>query len=372
MDFTKKIIITIIVILLTYILWRLIKQRSEVKSNIEGLALSDFVPSIVPGLPSIDAEFKTIKDATTPISIKNINPEYADLSLKEYCIKGAYNSAWTGNYVNLDMISYVLSRGCRFLDFEVYYINKKNLMIPVIGVSNDPKSGSIINNSSILLDNALTTAVSSAFSSTSPNNNDPLFINLRIKATNTDVYHAVAKSVDYSLKNKLFKDKINKNTKLKNIMGKVVLLIDKTINYKYLDYAVCEEMDNQCYDLTSYTNLESGGELMNLYHYSEMNNQCSIPITISDNNLNTNVKKIKLLLPDMISNQKKNVYFNTLVYKYGFQIIPYIYYFKPTPDNELVNYEKFFNDNQSGIVLLSAAITYFKKLEQTQIQTVTL
>jgi hypothetical protein len=372
MDFTKKIIIAVIIILLTYILWRLIKYRREVKSNIEGLSLSDFVPSIVPGLPSPDAEFKSIKDKATPISIKNINPEYANLSLKEYCIKGSYNSAWTGNYVNLEMISYVLSRGCRFLDFEVYYIKKNNLMMPVIGVSNDPKAGSIINDSNILLDNALTTAIASAFSSTSPNNNDPLFINLRIKATNTEVYHAVAKSVDYALKNKLFKDKINKNTKLENIMGKVVLLIDKTINYKYLDYAVCEEMDNQCYDLSSYTNLESGGELMNLYHYSEIENQLSTPITISDNNLNTNTKKIKLLLPDIISNQKTNVYFNPLVYKHGFQIIPYIYYFKPTPDDQLVNYEKFFNDNQSGIVLLSTAIIYFKKLEQSKIQTVNL
>lgn len=369
MDFTKKILIAIIIIILTYILWRLIKKRKDINSNVENFDISSYIPTIVQTVPIAETEIKNLKDTQNSVNIQSINSKYANLPLKEYCIKASFNSAFTGNNVSLDMVSYVLSRGCRFLDFEVFFINEKNLTIPKVGVSNDPKFMTMISENSLLLDNVLTTALSSGFSSTSPNNNDPLFINLRIKSNNNDVYHAVAKSIDYSLKSKLFKGKIREETTMKDIMGKVVLIIDKTINRKYLDYAICEEMNNDCYDLTKYTNLESGSDVMNLIHYAEISNQCVIPINIADDNLRTDVKRIKLLIPDMLSNQKNNIYFNPMVYKYGCQIVPYLYYFK---DNELLNYEKFFNVNQGGIVQLSIALQYFKKIDQSQIQNVNL
>jgi hypothetical protein len=376
MDFHKKILIAIIIIILTYVLWRLLKRRAELKSKIENFDLSSitntigsYVPTIATSVPNQDDEFKSLKDTTYSTKVKNINPSIASMPLKEYCIKGSYNSAYTGNYINLEMVSYVLSRGCRFLDFEVFYINENNLTIPKVGVSIDPNYNTLMSNNSILLDNVLTTAVGGAFSSTSPNNQDPLFINLRIKSNNNEVYHAVAKSIDYALKSKLFNGKITDSTTLGEVMGQVVIVIDKTINRNYLDYAICETMDNTCYDLTNYINMESGSQLMNLIHYSELTNQCAIPINIADNNDQTDIKRIKLLMPDTITNQKSNVYYNPLVYKYGCQIVPYIYYYK---DAELSNYEKFFNDNQSAIVPLSIALPYFQKLSQSQIQSVNL
>lgn len=369
MDFTNKILILIIIVILTYVLWRLINRRNELKKQLENFDVSSYIPTLVTSAPASDVEFNKLKDTANPIHIQNVNSQYTNLPLKEYCIKGSYNSAFTGNYVNLDMLSYVLSRGCRFLDFEVFYIHENNLTIPKVGVCTDPNFNTLISENTILLDNVLTTALASAFSSTSPNNNDPLFINLRIKSNNNDVYHAVAKSIDYSLRSKLFKGSITNQTTLNDIMGKVVVVIDKTINRKYLDYAVCDTMDNECYDLTKYTSLESGSELMNLVHYSEIMNQCSMPINITNDNLHTDTKRIKLVIPDMISNQKGNIYFNAMIYKYGCQIVPYLYYFK---DADLVNYEKFFNDNNAGIVQLSIAIPYFQKLSQSQIQTVDL
>jgi hypothetical protein len=270
------------------------------------------------------------------------------------------------------MISYVLARGCRYLDFEVFYINENNLNMPKIAVSNDPTFNALETYNSILLDNALTTALTGAFSSTSPNNNDPLFINLRIKSNDPQVYHAVAKSIDFTLSYRLYNGKITDKTLLSDLMGQVVIVIDKTINRNYLNSAVCSETDGDtCYDLTKYTNLESGSEFMNLIYYSQIENALSVPININDDNVHTDVKRIKLLIPDAITNQKKNIYFNPMVYKYGCQIVPYIYYFGGG-DDQLVNYEKFFNDNGAGIVQLSIALQYFQKLSQTHVQSVKL
>jgi hypothetical protein len=372
MDLIKKILIAIIIIILTYTLWRLIKRRNQIKSKIENFE----VPKIIPFTSSPENELDAIKKNSNPVTIKDINIKYAKLPLKEYCIKGSYNSAFTGNYVNLDMISYVLSRGCRYLDFEVFYITENNLTMPKVSVSIDPNYNTLVtqmtppSNRSILLDNVLSTAVASAFSDTSPNNKDPLFINLRIKSNNPNIYQAVAKSIHGTIVSKLYKGKITDSTKLSDIMGKIVLVIDKTININYLTYAACSEpSDSNCYDLSNYVNLESGSQLMKLAHYSDIESQCNTPITILDDNLNTDVKQLKLLNPDMISNQKSNIYLNPMIYKYGYQIIPYLYSFN---DSELSNYEKFFNDNMSAFVRLSIAIPYFQKLSQTRIQPVNL
>jgi hypothetical protein len=372
MDLIKKILIAIIIIILTYTLWRLIKRRNQIKSKIENFEM----PNIIQTTSSPEKEFLDLKNNSAPVNIKNINTKYAKLPLKEYCIKGSYNSAFTGNYVNLDMISYVLSRGCRYLDFEVFYMTENNLTMPKVSVSIDPNYNTLVTqmiptaNRSILLDNVLSTAVASAFSDTSPNNKDPLFINLRIKSNNPNVYQAVAKSIQGTIAEKLHKGKITDSTKLSDIMGRVVLVVDKSINVNYLTYSACSDSsDSNCYDLNNYVNLESGSQFMKLAHYSDVESQCNTPITILDDDLRSDIKQMKLLNPDMISNQKSNIYFNPMVYKYGYQIVPYLYSFN---DSELLNYEKFFNDNACAFVRLSMAIPYFQKLSQTTMQSVKL
>ena len=81
------------------------------------------------GFTGSDSEVKSIennKNLASVGNIQSISKKYADLPLKEYCIKASYNTACSGNYVSKDMIRHVLSRGCRFLDFEVFYIKHKN------------------------------------------------------------------------------------------------------------------------------------------------------------------------------------------------------------------------------------------------------
>jgi hypothetical protein len=314
MEILKKILIIIIVLLIIYLIWRLIKKSGENKQYIE-LNNHTSIKEGLLGLGSItstpDSELESLK-SKEPVKILTVKPELTNLPLKEYCIMGSYNSAITGKYVNLDMVKYVLSRGCRFLDFEVFYINNKkskdidDIYTPVVSYVLDNKFKNLETENSILLDKVLAAAVANGFSSNSPNNGDPLFIQLRIKPAKVDkseysgfsddnayldnfkknevlkkdFYKAIAKSVDYALKSKLYNGQVTEDTKFADLMGKVVLIIDKTIEPKYKDYCSCNLEEQNCYDLTKYVNMESGGINLFLLQYNEILKQHTLPPTI--------------------------------------------------------------------------------------------
>ena len=69
--------------------------------------------------------------------MQSIKDKFTNMPLHEYCIKSSYNTARSGDYVSSQMIEAVLKRGCRFLDFEVFYIQEGNLYIPKVAVSSD-------------------------------------------------------------------------------------------------------------------------------------------------------------------------------------------------------------------------------------------
>ena len=313
MEFLKQILITIIILLIIYLIWRLIKKSNENKQYVESTHTS--IKEGLLGLGSIistpDSELESLK-SKEPIKILTVKQELTNLPLKEYCIMGSYNSAITGKYVNLDMVKYVLSRGCRFLDFEVFYINNKKsndideLYTPVVSYVLDKNFKNLETENTVLLDKVLVAAVANGFSSNSPNNGDPLFIQLRIKPTKVDkteyssfsddnayqdnfkknevlkkdFYRAVAKSVDYALKSKLYNGEVTQETKFADLMGKVVLIIDKTLEPKYKDYCSCNLTEQNCYDLTKYVNMESGGINLFLLQYNEILKQYTSPPTI--------------------------------------------------------------------------------------------
>lgn len=356
----KKILIAIIIIILTYIIWRFIKKRQSILYAIEQQSKEHFSMPTLFGLPSQSTELGNLKNQNA-VKIQNISPEYSNLPLREYCIKGSFNTAYTGNYINLDMIEYVLSRGCRFLDFEVYYIKEDDKYIPKVGFTKDNTFTLLESENSILLDNVLAAVVGNAFSNKSPNANDPLFINLRIKSKNNDVYKAVAGSIDYSLKSKLYDGTVTNNTNLSDIMGKIVIIVDRTINRDYKQYNSCNPRDNTCYDLTKYANMESGSETLNIVKYIEIMNQCNIPVNMLDSGLTTDVKKMRLALPDIIPANKQNPSLVDFITKYGCQIVPNRFYYN---DNSLEKYEQFFDDNQSAFVPFSTALPYYRKMTE--------
>ena len=69
------------------------------------------------------AELNSIEDSNSGSGILNTQFDASqDNAIRNFCIKSSCNSAYTGKYMNLNMIKNVLSRGCRFLDFEVYIL----------------------------------------------------------------------------------------------------------------------------------------------------------------------------------------------------------------------------------------------------------
>jgi len=356
MDFYKKILITAIIVLTTYVIWRLLKRKQSVID--EGFTL----PTII-GIPSQETELAALKNTTPSITIQNAKSLALGMPLIELCIKGSYNSAFTGNYMNADMIKYLMSRGCRFLDFEVYYIpDEKGNYIPKVGYGTDKAFMILESVNSIPLDTVLLNVIANGFSQTSPNNNDPIFINLRIKSTNSAIYSAVATSIVENLGPKLHTGKVTNQTALSELQGQIVIIVDKTVNLNYAALSACPASKTNCYDLTQYTNMESGSENLKRLSYTDVTTFCNYKINILDDNIHTDVKNLNIALPDVLPATTTNPKISDFIYHYGCQDVPFRFYYN---DANLALYEQFFNDNKSAFVPLAAAMQYFNQFTTT-------
>lgn len=350
MKFYRKVLIVIIVLLFLYIIWNFSRKRLKRTVNVESF-VSD---------PAAVSEVTSITNSN-PVTISGLSTKFADQPLRQYVIKGAYNSAVSGNYVSTDMIKYVLTRGCRFLDFEVFLIpNDKGKPVPQIAYSTDSTFNTIETNNSILLDDALTSVITNAFATPSPNGSDPLFINLRIKSRDPSIYNLVATSVDFHLKTSLYKGQVTNNTKMSSLMGKTVLLMDKTVNRSYASDSKCKSASSasiKCYDLTNYINMESGGDNLFLQKYSDLLNQNTLQINILDKcDRCTDIANMRLVVPD---DTQSNPTIDPFITDFGCQIVPNRFY---KLDTGLKKYETMFDTNKCAIIPLAYAILYIDKL----------
>lgn len=384
----KKILLLLVFIIFLYVLWQLIILRINLKKELNKPLTENFQEGLSLSSSSLFSsneknELSTMT-STFPILIKNMN-KTKNLKLRDYCIKSSYNTAVSGNYVSTDTISYIISRGVRYLDFEIFYIdlnvlNNNNISSianyePVVGYSTDSTYVQLNTLNIILLQDALTTAISKAFISSTPNNQDPLIINLRIKSNNQDVYSSVAKCIDNNIYSNLYVDpndsyvindgekantrnvakKITKDTRIFDIMGSLIISLDITYFPNY-ENAICEiKSDNTCkYLLHNYINIENGGSDMILSIYDYLINKTTI---VPNKDGTTNIDNIYVAVPNPKLNNS-NPSFGDLLLKFGYPIIPYQFYLF---DSELEDYEKFFNDNKSAFVPLADSITYFKR-----------
>jgi hypothetical protein len=316
--------------------------------NIEGLTL----------IPTKDTEFESIKTKLKDIPVNNmqsINPDSAILPLREYCIKSSYNSASTGNYVNDEMVKLLLKRGCRLFDFEVLYKKVEDKFIPVVGFTTDNNYNIIESKNTIPLDDVLIMIATNAYTDTSPNSKDPLFINLRIKSNDSSAYNAIAKSIHNNIKSSLYSGKVTSNTVLTDLLQKTIIVVDKTIKRDYAALSKCDNIDTHCFDLNNYINMESGSEDLNLFRFSSLIGQAYVPLLVKDDNISTTASNIRMVIPDKIA-LSENPSMKDYVVKYGCQIIAYMFYMT---DANLSKYEEFFNTTTSAFVPVSFAITTF-------------
>jgi len=376
MNFFKKILLAIIIIIFSVVLFYLYKRRLEM-------------------MDSFNEGFMT------PNNILALNTTVNTLPLHQYCIKASYNTALDrDNTISLDMLDSVLTRGCRFIDFEVYFVNR----LPVVAYSTDASYTSITTSNYVPLKIILDRAIVTAFTS-SPTKADPLFIQLRIKAMDHNVYvtlyREVAKVLDSlfpsnSQISRFYKNNasgsaviVDRNTLLKDIMGRVIIVADIFTNDKYDADTTCNSVNTaainkyiselnkldsvqtnasetvkSCYDLKRYVNMNNGNEFLRTNDYTTVLGECNNPPYIMNDNVSTNVTTMRFVSPGP-NISVPNPTIREFIVNHGCQIIAYQYYHD---DSGLEDCEQFFSDNKFAFVPMSKALRYFnKKAEEENI-----
>jgi len=282
------------------------------------------------------------------LSIETADTSITNLPLREFCVKSSFNSACTGSYMNVLAVTYVLSRGCRFLDFEVYLIND----VLCVGVSTNPLTGSqnITSSNTIPLDTALRQVIASGFSAPSPNANDPIFVRIRLQVAGTDtvtsgVYKKASMVIQTTLGNRLYSGLVTSDTLLSSLMSTVVLVWDKTSSPGYITEPA----------LTALVNIESGGDSMRTFTNKSISTQSLSPPHIHDDNLTSDVVLIRSVSPDNTERTTINPINTSLISEHGVQYVCNRFYIT---DANLTSYEKFFKYNRYAFIPFSQAIPY--------------
>ena len=347
----KKISFVVIFLLFLSVLFYLFDKRYKLGIEIENYTGMD--------------EMKKIKLSTSGYTIPCV--KNLDLPLKEYCIKSSYNSALSGNYVSTDMIKNVLSRGCRFLDFEIFYIDNN----PCVAYSTDPTFVTITSKNFISLNDVLKAIIVNGFSGPSPNANDPLFIHFRIKSQNSEIYNKIGMRINNYLSNRLYNEKIDGSTQLSLLIGHVILIIDVELSsdYNKIDYypncSIKSSTLKDCFNLSTYSNIESGTKNLRIYDYDNLNDQTiTPPVLINQDGNETDVSLFRIVVPNNKQSNNNNPTSRNFIQNYGVQFVTNCFY---KNDSNLIEYEKFFFDNKSAFVPFASALRYYNKLDTESI-----
>ena len=195
------------------------------------------VSSVKEGLDNPDQESKKMIDN----KLTSMNPEDSQsrFKLRDYYIKSAYNAfnpdKFKNSTVSMDACLYVLARGCRVIDFEVFSVENQ----PVISSSSVNSFNYKETYNHIPVSEAFEVLGSYAFSgSKCPNPNDPFIIHMRIMSRNVTMYDNLAKIISQSktmarnlLGTKYGREYHSKdlgNEDVTSFMGKVILMVDGT------------------------------------------------------------------------------------------------------------------------------------------------
>jgi hypothetical protein len=172
----------------------------------------------------------------TSISLEDNQSKF---KLRDYYIKAAYNAfnpdKFKNSNVSMDAFLYVIARGCRFIDFEVFSVENQ----PVIASSSVNSFNYKETYNHIPVSDAFEVLGSYVFSgSKCPNPGDPFIIHMRIMSQNITMYDNLAKIIAGSktLARNLLGPKYGReyqskdlgNENLADFRGKVILMVDGT------------------------------------------------------------------------------------------------------------------------------------------------
>lgn len=352
MELIRKILITIVFVISVYIIYQLIVKRIENKKNRQ---LKESSPREGFTIYGPSDELKSFSNKNAGANIESVSSNYNKLQLSQYCIKASYNSGFTGHYINPNAISDLLSRGVRFFDYEIY--NEEGG--PVVNYAANIKdiSNNVGSYKSVALGDMLVPIINNAFTTaTSPNYLDPVFLQLRLRISKDSLdgeksmlYTSVMGLIKTYFETKLYKGSVSSTTKLSEIMGKIIIILDP------------EQIPNYAlYNNYNVLNTTTGNVNFSKNYYTTAVNLC-LPILQKVDDINTNSVSIKEVVPN--NDMKGNVSSFSLISSGAATIVPMMFYVN---DGELQAYEEMFSNLKCGISPLSLAMQYIK--DNTYIQ----
>lgn len=378
MDIYRKICIAFIIIIFTYILTRLFQRRFYIEQNSDNV-LEGYSSLTVNSIQNANSCTITIKDdlAARLLNITTLSTVdvSAGLYLKNYAIKASMNSAYDGKICTTDMINYVMTRGCRLIDFEIFREPESTTTIVSVSTSTD-YTAPIHQEHPLTISDAMNYVSQIGFNSTCPNSHDPLFIQLRPRIPVTEdpdihksyamkIYNDIYNSFTYLSDNlytgilgippeieMLFSTrgidisetthKVTPTTFIPLLLGKIILIMDTTLYPDYVTY---------CPNLANTINMDNKiGELTTTFSYGSL--PAEYPLTLSTDKYSCTTTKISQVL----WMDSKNVSYNTnadsypLYKNYSCQLVPMLFF---NNGSDLYNYEMLFNNCGGGIVPLS-------------------
>jgi Na+-transporting methylmalonyl-CoA/oxaloacetate decarboxylase gamma subunit len=248
------------------------------------------INAVKEGLENPDENTKAFIDK----NITSITPEdsQSKFKLRDYYIKSAYNAfnpdKFKNSNVSMDALLYVIARGCRFIDFEVFSVENQ----PVIASSSVNSFNYKETFNHIPVSDAFEVLGSYVFSgSKCPNPGDPFIIHMRMMSRNVTMYDNLAKIISQSktvARNLLgpkygreYQSKDLGNEDLLGFKGKIILMVDGT-NQVYRNTKLFELI-----------NMSSNSLFLSKYTYFGVKNVAD-PQTFKD----ANKKNMCLVIPD--------------------------------------------------------------------------
>lgn len=332
MDFWRKILILAIIVLFSYILWRLLLKRREILLEQSRPERENFTPaSNAVSISSMNVNALTATNGITdPMTAKQ---------LKQFVIKASYHTCYTGSDLSSAMVTYALNRGYRWLDFctadgtQVCYskddVNPESTPVPI-------GFGEV----------ATQIAMHGFISPDSPNSKDPIFIQIRPLWKDDNLKDEQLKTTIDNFSNPsynlpVYTGKIVKNTTIDQLLGKVVIVIYQQSNIPdTITNLVLNSNDNNF--MTS----------LPISQASKL--QAKLPLILADNFTTTPPDKLYQFFPTG-STANSDVY--STIQVIGAQITPMCIW---SNDSHLANYEAIFNNANAGIVPLSTVLKFTK------------
>lgn len=265
--------------------------------------------------------------------------------IRDFYIKTAYNCCATGNYKN-DFVSTCalkdcIKQGARCLDFEIYSLDNEPV-VAVSDVSNYNTKGSF---NTLPFSDALETIENYAFTSShAPNNNDPLFIHLRIMSNNKIIYEKMAKNIYDTIENRVLGKKYSYEydgnnlgkESLKNFMKKVIIMADKS-------NALFEKTA-----LDEYVNIASNTPNMRCMRFHELKDSPSVGDLVDFNG-----QRMTICLPNLgITPANPSP---TIAWQYGCQFVAMAF---QDFDTNMEYYSMYFQKSGSSFVLRPAELRF--------------